>query len=251
MRLISGTSDIFGKLPGGLPGARQAYANQDLFGLGAAGKHKRKKGVHAVEDGAQTPGLLPDYGPTGQKYRELPAPAAAPTHKLPGTIAYDQDYGSDLFGLGKAGNGTIAWDQDYGSSFFGLGDGDGLPLSPNKSYGSGLFGFGQDQPATAQATPPATQPAQPGTAHPEGGHHGPPWLMIGLGVAVVGGIIAYLIYNSKKPAGAMGGVSSKRARKFIRRQTKKLIKAGLPQKRAVAAAYSMARQKHYKVPAKG
>lgn len=229
MRLISGTSDIFGKMPGGLPGVRQAYANQDLFGLGAAAaaaKHQRK--VHAVEDGEQTPGLLPDYGPTGQKYRELP-PEQAPTHKLPGAaVAYDEDYGSDLFGLGA-----------------------GATLSPYKDYGSSFFGLGQDQTAPpAGATPPAQAPA----GAPTGGqppHGGGNWLPIGIGVVVVAGIIGYLIWNSQK-GGGMGNVgkSSKAARKFISRQTKKLIKAGLPQKRAVAAAYSMARQKHYKVPAK-
>lgn len=215
MRLISGTSDIFGKLPGGLPGVRQGYANQDLFGLGAAAAHKKK--VHAVEDGEQTPDLLPDYGPTGQGYRELP-PEQAPTHKLPGTIAFDEDYGSDLFGLGQ---------QDQAAP----------PAAP----------------APAQA--PATAPTQPagapaGGEHPHGGRN---WLPIGIGVVVVAGIIGYLIWNSQKGGGGMGNVgkSSKAARKFIRRQTKKLIKAGLPQKRAVAAAYSMARQKHYKVPAKG
>lgn len=238
MRLISGTSDIFGKLPGGLPGVRQAYGNQNLFGLGqaaAAAQHRKKK-VHAVEDGEQTPDLLPDYGPTGQGYRELP-PEQVPTHKLPGA------------------GGAVAFDEDYGSDLFGLGAGGGATLSPYKDYGSSFFGLGQDQTAPpAGATPPA--PAQaPAGAPPAGGappEHHRNWLMIGLGVVVVAGIIGYLMYNSKKGGGGMGNVgkSSKAGRKFIRRQTKKLIRAGMPQKRAVAAAYSMARQKHYKVPAK-
>jgi hypothetical protein len=206
MRLISGTSDIFGKLPPGLPGSRFAV-DQELFGLGGP---KGKKAVKMVEDHDEVPDVAPDYGPTGQKYYELPEEQQV-TRKIPGAPS-DEDQ-MDLFGFGQ--------DQT-------------APAAPPA------------QPAPPAVTPPAQAPA------PGGKHHERNWTPIVIGVVVVAAIVAYVVWGRKSaPAGAMGGLGeSKRARKFIRRQTKKLIQAGMPQKRAVAAAYSMARQKHFKVSPK-
>lgn len=228
MRLIGNTSDIFGKLPPGLPGARMSADGGDLFGLGA-GRHKGRKGpkaVKMVEDHDEVPEIMP--GDAAAKTAPESSPMRKTNRHVRGWSWDASESGDGMFGLGQA-----------------------MEVSPERVTNRHIRGWSWDSMGqTGPATPPAgtTSPGGPQDTHP---HDGPNWVVIGIGVAVVAGIIGFLIYNSQKaPAGAMGGVSSKKARKFIRRQTKKLIKAGMPQKRAVAAAYSMARQKHYKVPAK-
>lgn len=203
MRLIAGTSDIFGKLPPGLPGSRFAV-DQEMFGLDGR-KHKKKTPVKVVEDHDEVP--------------DVPSSSFVPP---------------------KQGQGRRR-----------------LPgYSPDDD--GGMFGyFGQEAtaPPAAATTPPAAATTPPAAAG--GGASAKTetnWIAIGIGVAVVAGIIALIMYN-KKPAtgGGMGNVGkgeSKKARKFISKQTRKLVRAGLPRTRAVAAAYSMARQKHFKVSPK-
>ena len=200
MRLIAGTSDIFGKLPPGLPGSRFAV-DQEMFGLDGR-KRKKKTPVKVVEDHDEVPDVPSSsfVPPKGQGRRRLPG--------------YSPDDDGGMFGY-----------------------------------------FGQEATApAATTTPPATTP--PAAAASGGGASAKTetnWVAIGIGVAVVAGIIALIMYSKKPAAGGMGNVGkgeSKKARKFISKQTRKLVKAGLSRSRAAAAAYNMARQKHFKVSPK-
>jgi hypothetical protein len=217
MRLIAGTSDIFGKLPPGLPGSRFAV-DQEMFGLDGR-KHKKKTPVKAVEDHDEVP--------------DVPSSSFVPPK--PQRHSYDDDGG--VFGLdgrkGRRATPEVLPDQ-VAAKYQQLPEAapaHRLPGYSPEDGGEGMFGFGQDA---------ASKPTN--------------WVAIGVGVAIVAGIIALIMYNKKSPAaGGVGNVGkgeSRKARKFISRQTKKLVKAGLSRTRAAAAAYNMARQKHFKVASK-
>lgn len=195
MRLIAGTSDIFGKLPPGLPGSRFAV-DQEMFGLDGR-KHKKKTPVKVVEDHDEVPDVPSSsfIPPKGQRKQR----------RLPG-------------------------------------------YSPDDDGGGGMFGyFGQDTPLTMKPDPdvPLVKYGGGGSTKTDTN-----WVAIGIGVAIVAGIIALVVYSRPAATGSMGGLGSKKARKFISKQTRKLVKAGLSRTRALAAAHSMARQKHLKAASK-